>query len=452
MQTSIANSLGIGSGLDTAKLIADLAAASRQPKVERLDGLQRANQSKISALAQARSDLESFATSLANLVTQGSLQSQPSVSDTSILDASAIAGVGIGAFSGEMVVTQLARAQTLASAPVASTSAPIGQGSFTLVVGAAQTQITIDASNNSLDGLVAAINESGAGIRASIASDANGARLILKGASGAASAFTVTGEAALAAFAYPGGTMTLAQGAQDAAFTLDGVAYQRSSNSIADLIPGMALTLKKADPATLVTIGTTHQGGALRSTLTDFVSVYNTLRRDISAARVASGGDSGLSGLERQLAALISQPLKSTGPVRRLSDIGIATNRDGSLRFNDTQLDAALKANPDAVEALFAPPRDRMHTTETDPGIGGALLAIKDAATAPSGALEGLKKRLDKVTASIATDRTRMEARETAYRDRLTRTFGTMDTRVSALKATQSYLEQQIKIWSSSRN
>ena len=76
MVTSIANSLGFGSGIDTAALVADLAAASRAPKAARLDALSRANQAKVSTLAQARSDLDSFANSLEALASGGTLRSQ----------------------------------------------------------------------------------------------------------------------------------------------------------------------------------------------------------------------------------------------------------------------------------------------------------------------------------------------------------------------------------------
>jgi flagellar hook-associated protein 2 len=63
MLPPIAATLGAGSGIDTVALVRDLAAASRAPKVERFDALTRANQAKISAVARARSDLDSFAVS-----------------------------------------------------------------------------------------------------------------------------------------------------------------------------------------------------------------------------------------------------------------------------------------------------------------------------------------------------------------------------------------------------
>ena len=46
--TSIASSLGAGSGIDIPKLVDDLAAASREPKVTRLSTLAQQNQARIS--------------------------------------------------------------------------------------------------------------------------------------------------------------------------------------------------------------------------------------------------------------------------------------------------------------------------------------------------------------------------------------------------------------------
>ena len=40
-----------------------------------------------------------------------------------------------------------------------------------------------------------------------------------------------------------------------------------------------------------------------------------------------------------------------------------------------------------------------------------------------------------------------MEARADAYKAQLQKSFTTMDSRVTALKATQAYLEQQVKVW-----
>ena len=75
MVSSIANSLGFGSGLDVKQLVTDLSNASRDPKIARMNSLNQANQTRISALAQARSNLDGFADSLGQMVSDGTLRS-----------------------------------------------------------------------------------------------------------------------------------------------------------------------------------------------------------------------------------------------------------------------------------------------------------------------------------------------------------------------------------------
>lgn len=458
MISSIANSLGFGSGIDTAALVNDLAAASRAPKVQRLDALVRANQAKISALAQAQSDLDSFANSLTDLVAGGSLRSQPVVSDANAVAVTIAEGSALGQYSGELVVTHLARSQTIYSSYIADESAPIGQGNLTLTVGATTYNLTIDATNDSLTGLASAINAAGSNVRASIITDSAGSRLVLKGETGAANAFSLVSDAGAAPglnnFTYggAGGGMTLGQASADAQFTLDGIAYSRSANTISDVVAGMTLTLKKADPLSSISIGTTRPTDTVRQTVNDFISVFNTLKTDLSAARQANGAANSLRTFERQLGALIGQSLTSNSNIKSLSDIGISTGRDGSISLDAAKLNAALSLYPDEVEALFNPRRDATHDAITDPGIAVALDNLRDGAIASDGALGRVSASLQKQAEILAQNRTRLEEREDAYRSRLERQFSGMDARIGALKATQSYLEQQIKLWNRSES
>ena len=151
---------------------------------------------------------------------------------------------------------------------------------------------------------------------------------------------------------------------------------------------------------------------------------------------------------DQQLNALITRSVTSDPDINSLSDIGISFNKDGTVSVDDTKLSAMLTRNPDAVEALFNPLRDVTHTAVTDPGVSLMLQSIKSQATASNGALEALRSRLEKAASVIAANRVKVETREEAYRARLEKQFGAMDARIGALKATQSYLEQQIKLWS----
>jgi flagellar hook-associated protein 2 len=99
------------------------------------------------------------------------------------------------------------------------------------------------------------------------------------------------------------------------------------------------------------------------------------------------------------------------------------------------------------VEALFNPRRDATHTSATDPGIAFALDAIRDKAIASDGVIDRITKSLSDRSKTLADQLDKVEQREETYRARLEKQYGTLDAKLAAIKATQSYLEQQIEIW-----
>src|SRR3546814_18714619 len=118
MVSSIANSLGFGSGLDVKQLVTDLSNASRDPKIARMTDLTQTNQTRISALARARADLDGFADSLSQMVDDGTLRSTPTVSDESVPGATSLAGLPTASFAATAVMNPLPRAPTTYSAVV----------------------------------------------------------------------------------------------------------------------------------------------------------------------------------------------------------------------------------------------------------------------------------------------------------------------------------------------
>jgi flagellar hook-associated protein 2 len=537
MVGSIGYSLGIGSGLDIKSIVDGLAQAERAPKEALIKRREEANTARVSALADAAAGIDSFTTALSNLIGGGSLFSQPSVSDPNLLGATAVPGARLSELSAQIEVVQLAKAQTLQSGSLAGASSPVGQGELTLSTAAGSFTITIDGSNDSLSGLVAAINGKASGVTASIVTDPSGARLVLKGATGEANAFSLSvpeGTASgLERFAFgPGvaGGMSAAQTAQDAVVRLDGVEVRRASNGFKDLIEGVQIDLKRAAPGSVINLGLSRPSAAIEQALSDFVTAYNeftkALGRQTSAGQGGAGagplrGDLGARELQRQLAQLPSQVLNSQGPIRTLSEIGVSTNRDGTLALNAARLKSVLERDPLGVEALFNPvqyssdpavaitsPMGRTKpgsyvltdlvpasgatpasglfdgvaavangsflsapstaralglavevkaaaaqvTITVDPGLGGALQAIRDAVRTRTGPIAQSQQKLAAEAKDIARDRQQLETRSAAYLAKLTADFTAMERRVSAFKATQSYLEQQVKIWTSSND
>src|SRR3546814_3260366 len=104
--------------------------------------------------------------------------------------------------------------------------------------------IAIDAAHASLDGIASAINAAKAGVTATIVTDSGGARLVLKSATCAEPAFTLTASAgsdpALAALKVgvgaTGTTMGTAQ--QHSRVLLDSSAVTRSPNSVGERTRG----------------------------------------------------------------------------------------------------------------------------------------------------------------------------------------------------------------------
>lgn len=537
VSAGIANSLGIGGGIDTASLIDQLTNASRAPKEAALKVKEELNTAKISAIAQASSSISGFSTALTQLISGGTLFTQPTVSDSNVMSATALPGARIGGLSTQLEVIQLAQAQSLVSENLADVSSTVGKGKITLTTKNGDFEVTIDDSNNNLIGLARAINLKGAGVTASIVEDTNGARLVLKGGSGAEQWFKLAvdpaAEADLGRFAYDpniSGGMTRPQEPKDALLKLDGVPVSRSSNSISDLIDGVKLELKTATPGTAISLGATRPTTAIKQAVSDFVDTYNALKTtldELTKARTGSvdagplHGDTGIRTLRAQLARLTATALASGGTYSTLAEIGVATQRDGSLAVDSTRLDAALTNDPDSVEALFNPgqtsdnplvkitsaygrtkpgtyavtnlvPGDTntpatgfidgkvavgaanrlvasvtsgaaglviepqgavtSATITVDLGLGGALKAINDLINSSTGPFASSTSRLKQQTTDLATDRTKMEARETKYAEQLTKQFTVMSSRVAAFKSIQSYMEQQVALWTKSDN
>ena len=532
MTTSIGYALGAGSGLDIRALVTDLANAAKAPKETLLANREAANQAKVSGLAQVSAAIDSFAAALSSLIAGGSLFSQPSVSDPSVFTASTLAGSRIGGLSASVEVRRLAQAQTSVSDYLTAATDPVGEGVLTIVTGATSVDVTVTAANDNLNGLARAINDAHAGVTASVVTDSNGARLVVKGKTGGANAFTLS---------VPGGTtsglerfasaaMTTPLAAQDAIVRLDGVEVTRETNSFKDLIAGVQIDLKSAKPDVPVSVGVTRPTAAISQGVQDFVTAYNELMTMIAGqTRAGSGdeagalrGDLAVRELQRQLAQLPTRTLSTPGEgPHTLAEIGVRTNRDGTLGVDSGRLAAVLASDPDGVEALFnpgqyssspfltikslagkvapgtytitdvvpaAPPAAASGkvnnlamtgvgtslvapqaspaiglilavsgavasaTITVDPGLGGALQSIRDALRARSGAFASAQERLDKEADRIAEDRDRLEVSSTKYYNQLLTTFTAMDNRVSAFRATQSYLDQQIKMWTNSKD
>ena len=450
---SIVKTLGSGSGLDTSAIIAGLVEASFAVKNKQLAARADALTAQISGLAKLKSGVTAFDSALKTLVKGGSLATQPTSSATSVLTVASTGAAKLAGLNARLTVNRLAAAQAATTNTAVSRTAAFREGNLDVTIGGTTTTLTIGAADATLDGVAAKINAAGLGLSATIVTDGGGARLTIKGGTGAANAFTIAGTdtgttgLSLADLSIgPGATgTTIGLAAADAELTLDGATFTRATNSIADLVPGVRLDLQGIGSATL---GASAPTANIGQAVGDFVSAFNELHTTLAAELDAKTGDlksdPAARELLRSLAALTTTSLAVTaaGTPRTLADLGVRTERDGSLSVDAPTLTRALTRYPDAVEAMFAD-----GAGATDGGLSAALAAVAARATDRTFGFDAEAARFATAQQKVTSAQAAADDAATKMSDRLTAQFAAMDKRVAAYKSTQDFLKQQVDAW-----
>lgn len=469
--TSTFSSLGVGSGLNLSSLLDGLRAAEQQrlvPLQNRKAGY-NAQLTAYSVLTNSVTDLQSAADKL----------NDPSLyhSTTVSVSGDAFTATSTGrAVPGryDVSVSQLAQAQSLVASPVADKTAAIGQGgTISLTVGDNDpVSIEIDSEASSLEDIRDAINNADAGVSASIIDDGSDTpyRLVLSAAeSGIDHQITISATDAAGANGTPladllnydsatgAGSLTESVSAQDARLTVNDILVTRDSNTVTDAIQGVTLSLKDVttEPESVTA---TRDREAVRGAIEDFVSAFNSYQSTDDRLTRFGGEDakSGVllgDGATRSVASRLRDTLYTPvtgGSLSLLSDIGISFDLEGTvgrLKIDDEKLDAALADDPRGVAQLFSgdPAKDA-----DDDGVAGMLSATIGRMTDDKGLLSsasnGIQNSIDDVNDRIADMSDRIDSTIERYRKQ----FVQLDSLLSSLNATQSYLSTQLSQLNSS--
>jgi flagellar hook-associated protein 2 len=373
------SSLGIGSGVLTSDLVDKLVAAERAPADSRQARQTQQSEAMLSAYGKLRSAVTELRLPMRQLSAADNLKAFSATSSNEDIGVS-VDSTKASRGSYSLNVTSLASAQALASQEVFvdRDTAPVGEGILTIAVGNKTADITIDSSNNSLQGLANAINDAGVGVSAGVIDTGNGFQLVLSadetGKANAASitatnsaGTAITDGSGLSRFAFNNGmvgaglTETIA--ATDAKMDINGVTVTRPSNSFENVIDGLSFDIKDTGTST---VKVNQDVGAVAERVQGFVDKFNALQSTIdslagfnSEAGVGSllTGDSTVRALQGQLRKVLTGvvPGLENANVRSLADVGITTNaKTGGLEFNRDVFETQLKNNPDDVTALFA--------------------------------------------------------------------------------------------------
>ena len=454
----VISSLGIGSGLNLPALVTALVQADTGAQQYQITTQTKAANTQLSAMGQLQAALSGVQAALAGLRT-GTAFTSYTATATGAAGASASfsASAGTGATAGthSVVINQLATAQQLSSAAFASSSTIVGTGTLVVAVGGKSMGVTIDSSNNTLQGIVSAINSAtgNPGVTASIINAANGAHLVLSSNStGVANTITVTssgGDGGLTAINYnPAGggpnNLSVQTAAQDASLTIDGFAVTSASNSVSNVLSGVTLNLGSAAPGATQTLSVGLDTTGITSDLQNLVTAYNSyvgIEGQLASYDPASGtagpllGNATLQDVGSQLSGILASAVGSaSASVQSLGDIGLSLNPDGTLSLDTTVLGNALSANPTQVAALF----------NGSNGYGAQLNNTLNNFLQTGGVFDSQTQAINQQLASLQQQQSDLNQQIASETTRYQQQFAAMDALVAQLKSSSSAITQML--------
>lgn len=443
--TGLLTSMGVGSGLDVATLVDKLVAARKAPQQNQITNQAALANTQLSSLGQIGAALSALQSAMAS-ITDGSAFNARTVTsgDTDVLGASASGNPVGGSYKVE--VTQLATSLKATSGAYADSSAKLGTGTLTFTVDGQSMNLQLDDSNNSLAQVRDAINKASdnPGVSATIVTGTDGAHLVLSGTrTGAANGFVVSssgGDGNLAALNYDaaaasGNALTFITAAQDAQYSIDGLAGHSAGNSISSAIDGLTLNLVKVGESTLTVANDPSKGsGALSNlvnTYNSFVGIYQNLTKYDATSGTAGAmiGDATINGINSTLSRLIGGSANGTS----LAALGISLQVDGTLKLDNDKLTQAMSDGGKLAGQLFG----------GDTGLAAQINSQLDQWVGSSGTLAGRTDSISQQLKSLKDQQATLDGRMADLTARYQAQFTALDTLMSKLNSTSSYLQQQ---------
>ena len=454
---------GIGSGLDIKNIVKVMVDAEVAPKASQLGRLEKTTEAKFSALGQLQSALGNFQTAMKDLNKMALFDNRTATSsNSSALSASASKTALAGTYS--VTVDKLATGSKVATDALDKTfsSGIGGAGTLTVKLGADDSS-AVDVAigdNASLTDIRDALNEQlkDKGITANIVNNpsTNQSQLVLtSNETGADKDIVVTGstgklaelniDGAVDAANASGGAL---QKSTNAEFTIDGLKLESASNTIEDAIPDVTFTLKgttEANKPLTVTVGQDDKG--VKEQLKKFVDSYNDFMKlsnkltsvtkvGDDKAPVVGGlvGDSTVRNLVNTMRSELGNVADNSGELRVLADLGITTQKDGTLKLDDDKLKSVMETNFDAVGKFFAGEDGLM--SRMDNRISGY--------TGKDGIIGSRQKSLETTLSGIEDQTAKLKLRSVQVEARLFKQFNAMDALVGQLNSTSQQLLQSL--------
>lgn len=438
---------GIMSGLDTNTLIQQLVSIERQPIVN-LQTRQSDYQMQISKFGELSSKLSDLKTALEAIDSRKELLAlTASSSEEKIVRVTATGDASPGSY--DVTVAQLAKAEKNRGQAFTAATDEVKAGTLTLTVKDDDPVDIAITEGMTLQDVANEINASDAAVSASIVNDGTSSYLFLTGLETGHTVGGAADDAIVISESYTGGTgtelsLTQTQQAQNALFNVDGLAIEKETNAVTDVVQGLTLELVGKTDATTpsVALSLVPDVDTVKDRFQGFVNAYNSVmdfvQRESSVAEGGKrstklAGDPVLFRVQSQLQMIVADVVSgATSDYDSLAAIGIKTASSGKLSLNAADLTKALNTDFLGVAGVM---------TGEDTGVAARMVAALDVFTdAREGAIklrkDGLERSVKSIDDQIAVAQRRVDAYETS----LVRQFTALETMMSQTQMQGNYL------------
>lgn len=433
---------GLASGMDTATIINQLMQLEAAP--------QNRLKTRVSDEKLVVSSLQALNKSTASLATKAEALAKDSawtpISATSSNTAIGVTATGSASpRSFTVTVTGLAATHQLGFTNAAALSDVVTGASTQVKLDRFDgSPITLETGNGTLQGLVDAINNpaNSTGLTATVVKQSNGSyRLLVESAkTGATEDFDLT---ALDGSPLLGGATVRA--GSDATIDLGaGVVATSATNTFADVVPGVTLTIgAAATVGSVSSIGIARDVNGMSAKVKDLVDSLNSLVADIDlksapgnkATNTNAGPLAGDSGARSLRTALLDSIRTDSGTVS-LAAYGIQVTRTGRLELDEAKFKAAYAADPTGTAEMFSTSGD---------GFAARVAAVAKGASDPddgtiTAAITGRQSGVSRMEDAVDEWDRRLQLRRTA----LERQFTALETALSQMSSQSNWLAGQL--------
>lgn len=349
-------------------------------------------------------------------------------------------------------VVQLARKSSAMSSGFESRNESyvgVGYISYVLPNGESK-EIYVDSDHSSLDGIASLINKDGElGLKATVVNDGNGNEKpwhLLMSVSG-------TGESKKATFPYfyfvdgeEDFYLEKERPAQNAIVKIDGFEVEVPENKVKDLIPGVTLDLKKAKPGEEVNLDIKQDITAVSgkfqgiiekvNSVLKFIHKQNSLDEKTDTTKTL-GGDLILQTIESRIRSSIFKEIPTSEGPRRIGDLGVTFQRDGTIALDDKKFDSFLSKNyKTGVQILTGKIENNDGKyTKSNGFINNIIDVVKTIIQRPSGVLanrkSSIKNKIKQIDRQIERKQRLIAQKETNLKNK----FARLEETVSKIKS-----------------